>query len=150
MKRLSTWIIPAVQVMIAILFVILVYAISWVGETYTFKGTSFEPYDPYFGDSIYLEYDEFEGRHNVETGTVYVSFERGDDGFAVIDRVESKPFFGGVRANYYDRNLYIEEMGSYRVPLDEVDRIEGEKSFTVEVDVAPWGMLRLHDLKPIE
>lgn len=92
MKRLSTWIIPAVQVMIAILFVILVYAISWVGETYTFKGTSFEPYDPYFGDSIYLEYDEFEGRHNVETGTVYVSFEQGDDGFAVIDRVESKPF----------------------------------------------------------
>lgn len=150
MKRYSTWFIPVLQVIIAVVFVILVYAISWIGETYTFKVSTYEPYDPYFGESIYLEYDEFEGRRNVETGTVYVSFEQGEDGFAVIDRVESKPFLGGVRANYYDRNLYIEEMGAYRISQDEVDAVEGEKSFTVQVDVAPWGMLRMHDLTPIQ
>lgn len=148
MNHVSKWIIPAVQVIIALLFVLLVYAISWAGETYTFKGTSYEPYDPYFGDSIYLEYDAFDGRREVDTGTVYVTFKEGEDGFAEIDRIESKPFFGGVRANYYDRLLYIEEMRSYRVSEEEIDQVKGENSFIVQVDVAPWGMLRMHDLVP--
>ncbi|WP_215141435.1 GDYXXLXY domain-containing protein [Exiguobacterium qingdaonense] len=147
MRRISKWTIPVIQVFIAILFVILVYAVSWVGETYTFEGTSYEPYDPYFGDSIYLEYDALKGRHDVDTGTVYVSFQQGDDGFATIDRIESNPFFGGVRANYFDRVVYIEEMNVYRVSQDEVEAVEGEQSFTVQVDIAPWGMLRMYDLK---
>ena len=147
MKRFSVWVIPVAQVLIAIVFVVLVYAISWVGETYTFKGSSFEPYDPYFGDYIYLEYDAFKGKQDVETGTVYVSFTEGKDGYAVIDRIESKPFFGGIRANYYDRRLYIEEMG---VSQDERDEIKGKQSFTVQVDVAPWGMLRMYEIESNE
>lgn len=150
MKRFSVWVIPVAQVLIAIVFVILVYAISWVGETYTFKVSSFEPYDPYFGDSIYLEYDAFKGRQDVETGTVYVSFKEGSEGYAVIDRIESKPFLGGIRANYYERLLYIEEMGSYRVSQDEIDAIKGKQSFTVQVDVAPWGMLRMYEIESNE
>ncbi|WP_214826466.1 GDYXXLXY domain-containing protein [Exiguobacterium algae] len=150
MKQLRVWIIPVLQLAIAILFILLLYAVSWFGTTYTFQVSTYEPYDPYFNDSIYLEYDGLEGRQDVETGTVYVTFKEGEDGYAVIDRIQSKPFFGGVQGNYYDRFVYIEEISSYRVPADDVDQIEGKQSFTIQVDVAPWGMVRPHDLSPIQ
>ena len=149
MKQVKAWIIPVVQVFIVIIFVLAVYAVSWFGQTYTFKASSFEPYDPFFGDSVYLEYDDLEGRQDVDSGTVYVTFKEDDTGYATIDRIESKPFFGGVRANYYDRLIYIEEISSYRVPTDEIEMIEGENMFTIQVDVAPWGMIRAHDLSPV-
>lgn len=149
MKQVKAWIIPVVQVFIVIIFVLAVYAVSWFGQTYTFKASSYEPYDPFFGDSVYLEYDDLEGRQDVDSGTVYVTFKEDDTGYATIDRIESKPFFGGVRANYYDRLIYIEEISSYRVPTDEIEMIEGENMFTIQVDVAPWGMIRAHDLSPV-
>lgn len=150
MKQVKAWIIPLLQLLIAVFFILLVYAVTWFGQTYTFEVSSYEPYDPFFSDSIYLEYDGLVGRRDVETGTVYVTFKEGEDGFADIDRIESKPFYGGVQARYYDRIIYIEEISSYRVPEDDIERIEGEKMFTIQVDVAPWGMLRAHDLQPID
>ncbi|WP_114165694.1 GDYXXLXY domain-containing protein [Exiguobacterium sp. TNDT2] len=150
MKRLTPWLVPIVQVVIAVGFILLVYAVSWFGETYTFKATSYEPFDPFFSDVVYLEYDSFEGRQDVESGTVYVSFKTGDDGYATIDRVSSRPFIGGTRANYYDRQVYIDDLSSYRVAEGETSAIEGAKMFEVDVDVAPWGMVRPHDLRSIE
>ena len=149
MKQMKAWVIPILQVLIAVSCILLVYAVSWFGKTYTFEVSSYEPFDSFFGDSIYLEYDGLTGRHDVETGTVYVTFKEGEDGYAVIDRIESQSFYGGVQARYYDRNVYIEEISSYRIPQDEIELIEGEKMFTIQVDVAPWGMLRAHDLRPI-
>lgn len=150
MKRLTPWLVPVVQVVIAVGFIVLVYAVSWFGETYTFKATSYEPYDPFFGDYVYLEYESFKGRQDVESGTVYVSFKTDENGFAMIDRVSARPFFGGIRANYFDRQVYVDDMSSYRVAANEKAVIEGAKSFKVEVDIAPWGMVRPHDLRPLD
>lgn len=150
MKRMTPWLLPIIQVLIAVGFVLLVYAVSWFGQTYTFKATSYEPYDPFFGDSIYLEYDAFEGSQDVESGTVYVTFKAGEDGYATVDRVSSRPFFGGIRANYFDRRVYVDDLSSYRVTDDEADLIQGAKTFEVDVDIAPWGMVRAHELRPIE
>ncbi|MCT4781752.1 MULTISPECIES: GDYXXLXY domain-containing protein [Exiguobacterium] len=150
MKRMTPWLLPIIQVLIAVGFVLLVYAVSWFGQTYTFKATTYEPYDPFFGDSIYLEYDTFRGRQDVESGTVYVTFKDGEDGYATVDRVNSRPFFGGIRANYFDRQVYVDDLSSYRVTDEEAEVIRGAKTFEVEVDIAPWGMVRAHDLRPIE
>lgn len=150
MKRMTPWLLPIIQVLIAVGFVLLVYAVSWFGQTYTFKATTYEPYDPFFGDSIYLEYDTFRGRQDVESGTVYVTFKDGEDGYATVDRVSSRPFFGGIRANYFDRQVYVDDLSSYRVTDEEAEVIRGAKTFEVEVDIAPWGMVRAHDLRPIE
>lgn len=150
MKRITPWLVPIVQVLIAIGFILLVYAVSWFGQSYTFKATSYEPYDPFFGDYVYLEFDSLQGRQEVDSGTVYVSFKTDEAGFATIDRVSSRPFFGGTRAEYYDRKVYITDMSSYRVGEDEKAVIEGVKTFEVEVDVAPWGMVRAHDLRPVD
>ncbi|WP_024370225.1 GDYXXLXY domain-containing protein [Exiguobacterium sp. ZOR0005] len=150
MKRMTPWLLPIVQVLIAVGFVLLVYAVTWFGQTYTFKATSYEPYDPFFSDSIYLEYESFKGRQDVDPGTVYVTFKTDEDGFATVDRVSSRPFFGGTRANYFDRQVYVDDLSSYRVPESKVENIRGKKEFEVDVDVAPWGMVRAHELRPID
>lgn len=150
MKRITPWLVPIVQLLIAVGFILLVYAVSWFGETYTFKATSYEPYDPFFGDTVYLEYESFKGRQDVESGVVYVSFKTGEDGFATIDRVNSRPFIGGTRANYYDQQVYVDDMSSYRLTASEEEMMKGEKSFHVKVDIAPWGMVRPHDLRPLK
>lgn len=148
MKR--SWFIPIAQTLIICFFLLLVYAVSWFGQTYTFEASSLDPFDATYQNTVYLDYDAFQGRQEVESGVVYMSFKQGEDGFAEIDRIQSKPFFGGIRGNYYDRAVYVDGLNAYQVTDEEAQAVQGVTSYTVQVDVAPWGMMRLYELKPNE
>lgn len=148
MKSVTPWLAPIIQLLIALSFIGLFYAISWFGQTYTFKASAYEPYDPIYSDQIYLEYEALKGHQKVEPGTVYVSFKSDQNGYATIDKVSSKPFSLAVRGNYSDRQIYIDELSSYQVKSEARESLRGKSSFELEVDISPWGMTRIHTLRP--
>lgn len=143
---MKKWIMPIVQTLFVMFLVVSFYAISWVGEEYVLRAEPFDPFDPFYGEYVMLQYPDLKAPAGVNQGDIYFTLKQGKDGFAVIDRMENEPFFGGIKGMYFDR-VIAPQLEQFYVEQGVGPELEKARDLQTTVYVAPWGSIRPTDLE---
>lgn len=144
MKR---YLMPVLQTCVVGLLIISFFATSWFGTSYRFRAEPFDPFDPVYGEYVMLQYPDLKPDATVQNGRVYVSFKTDASGYAQIDRISNKQFFGSVAGDYYDQYVSIPQLTQYYVEQGSGKQYEKAKVLEVRADVSPWGTIRTTNLK---
>ncbi|VWX38319.1 GDYXXLXY domain-containing protein [Exiguobacterium oxidotolerans] len=135
-----------IHTLIVLMVVLSFYAISWFGESYRFRAEPFDPFDPIYGEYVMLQYPDLKPDASIKQGLVYVTFATGKDGYARIDQISNKRFFGSVAGEYYDEYVTISQLTQYYVEQGTGKGYEDAEKLEVKADVSPWGTVRATDL----
>ncbi|MET0785382.1 MAG: GDYXXLXY domain-containing protein [Paenisporosarcina sp.] len=143
------WIMPIVQSIFVIFLILSFYATSWVGEEYVLRAEPFDPFDPFYGEYVMLQYPDLKAPDYVQQGDIYFTLKQGDDGFAVIDRMENDSFFGAIRGTYYGQ-VAAPQLEQFYVEQGVGPELEKAGNLQATIFVAPWGSIRPMDLEKRE
>ena len=138
---MKKWLMPIVQTIFVFLLLLSFYAISWVGEEYVLRAEPVDPFDPFYGEYVWLQYPDLKVPADVKEGDVYFTLKKGDDGFAVIDRIDSNSFFGSIRGTNYGR-VVAPQLEQFYVEQGLGPKLEKAHDLQATVYVAPWGSIR--------
>lgn len=139
MKR---WLLPALQTGFIALLVLSFYATSWFGEQYVLRAEPYDPFDPFYGEYVMLQYPDLESPAGIPDGEIHFTLKEGADGYAVIDRISEQPFFGAITGSKYDRRITAPQLENYFVEQGRGPELEQSIDLEVTLDVAPWGSIR--------
>lgn len=149
MKR---WIMPAFQTVIVVVILLSYYATTWFGEEFVLRAEPFDPWDPFYGEYVLLQYPDINQaakQQNFEQGvTVYFTLENGEDGFAQVERIETESFSGAIQGTYYDSHVSIEQLEQFYVEQGRGPELEEAVDLQATIYVSPWGTIRPYDLQP--
>jgi uncharacterized membrane-anchored protein len=146
---MKKWLIPIVQTIFVIFLVLSFYAISWVGKEYVLRAEPFDPFNPFYGEYVMLQYPDLKAPDSVKEGDIYFTLKQGDDGYAVIDRIENDSFFGAIRGTYYGR-VIAPQLEQFYVEQGVGPELEKSLELQATIYVAPWGSIRPTDLEKRE
>lgn len=141
MKK-NSWVFPILMTLFVAVLLASFYAISWFGEQYVLRAEPYDPFDPFYGEYVLLQYPDLEAPADMKDGPVYFTLEEGPDGFAVISRIENDPFFGAIKGQHYDRRVTAPQLEQYYVEQGTGPELEEAVDLQVTLDVAPWGSIR--------
>ncbi|PTL39383.1 GDYXXLXY domain-containing protein [Alkalicoccus saliphilus] len=139
---MKNWILPLIQTLFTALVVLSFYAVSWWGEEFTLRAEPYDPFDPFLGEYVMLQYPDLDPPAGLDNQTVYFTLEEGADGYAVIDRIDDQPFFGSIEGHTYQQFVTAPQLEQYYVEQGEGPVLEEAGDLEVTVDVAPWGAVR--------
>ncbi|MFC4712834.1 GDYXXLXY domain-containing protein [Planococcus dechangensis] len=139
---MKKWLMPALQTAFVGLLVLSFYATSWFGEQYVLRAEPFDPFDPFYGEYVMLQYPDLDAPSGISDGAVYFTLTEGEDGYAVIDRIEERPFFGAINGNKYDRRIVAPQLENFYVEQGRGPELEAAVDLQVTIDVSPWGSIR--------
>ncbi|RNF38129.1 GDYXXLXY domain-containing protein [Planococcus salinus] len=139
---MKNWLLPIAMTVFIALLVTSFYAASWFGDRYTLRAEPFDPFDPFYGEYVMLQYPDLEAPSTVEDGDVYFTLKEGPDGFAVIDRLENESFFGAINGTFYGDRITAPQLEQYYVEQGLGPALEDAVDLQVTLDVAPWGTIR--------
>ncbi|HSJ36852.1 MAG TPA: GDYXXLXY domain-containing protein [Planococcus sp. (in: firmicutes)] len=140
--KLKAWLLPILLTLFVVILVAAFYAASWFGEQYTLRAEPFDPFDPFYGEYVMLQYPDLNVQGGSFEGTVYFTLKEGPDGFAVIDRIEDEPFFGAISGWSYGRQISAPQLEQFYVEQGRGPELEQAVDLQVTIDVAPWGFIR--------
>ncbi|MGI2328551.1 GDYXXLXY domain-containing protein [Planococcus sp. YIM B11945] len=139
---MKSWLFPITQTLFVLLVVLSFYAASWFGEQYKLRAEPYDPFDPFLGEYVLLQYPDLKPNAGVETGDVFFTLKEGADGYAVIDRIENEPFFGAIKGTNYNNEISAPQLEQYYVEQGTGPGLEQARDLEVTLDVAPWGSIR--------
>lgn len=139
---MKPWLFPLVQTIFVAVLVISFYAASWVGEQYVLRAEPFDPFDPFYGEYVMLQYPDLDSPDSLPTGEVYFTLRQGEDGYAVIDRIDDRPFFGAIAGTNFGEHITAPQLEQFYVEQGTGPSLEAVRELQVTVDVAPWGIIR--------
>ena len=145
---MKPWLFPIFQTLFVVFLVLSFYAASWVGEQYVLRAEPFDPFDPFYGEYVMLQYPDLESPDSLPEGQVYFTLQEGEEGFAVIDRIEGSPFFGAITGTHFGGRVTAPQLEQYYVEQGTGPALEAALELQVTVDVAPWGTIRPVKLEP--
>lgn len=140
--KMKEWILPIVMTLFIALLVAAFYSASWFGEQYTLRAEPFDPFDPFYGEYVLLQYPDLDQASTGYQGDIYFSLQEGSDGFAVIDRISQEPFFGAITGYSYSNRLSAPQLEQFYVEQGRGPELERAVDLQVTIDVAPWGTIR--------
>lgn len=148
---MKKWIIPIGQTVAAVLLVLSFYATTWLGESYVLRAEPFDPWDPFYGEYVLLQYPDLnEAARNADLDMgeqFYFSLKEGPDGYATVDRLEKDHFFGSLTGTYWDRRVSVESLEYFYVEQGEGPELEKAVDLKATIYVSPWGTIRPYDLE---
>ena len=139
---------PALQTAFIALLVLSFYATAWFGEQYVLRAEPYDPFDPFYGEYVMLQYPDLVAPAGISDGEVHFTLIEGDDGFAVIDRISEQPFFGAIGGTKYGNRITAPQLENYYVEQGQGPELERQFDLEATVDVAPWGSIRPVSLEP--
>lgn len=145
---MKKWLMPASQTAFVALLVVSFYATSWFGEHYVLRAEPFDPFDPFYGEYVMLQYPDLEAPAGISDGAIYFTLTEGEDGYAVIGRIEENPFFGAINGSKYDRRIVAPQLENFYVEQGRGPELEEAVDLEVTIDVAPWGSIRPVSIAP--
>ena len=145
---MKPWLFPIFQTIFVFFLVLSFFAASWFGEQYVLRAEPFDPFDPFYGEYVMLQYPDLKSPASLTEGEVYFTLRHGEDGFAVIDRIEDKPFFGAIAGTHFGGRVTAPQLEQYYVEQGTGPALEASRRLQVTVDVAPWGTIRPVKLEP--
>lgn len=141
MKK-THWILPIFMTLFVAVLLASFYAISWFGEQYVLRAEPYDPFDPFYGEYVLLQYPDLVAPPGIKDGKVYFTLEQGPDGYAVISRIENKSFFGAIEGTHYGKQVTASQLRQYYVEQGTGPGLEQAMDLQVTLDVAPWGAIR--------
>ncbi|MBU9673715.1 GDYXXLXY domain-containing protein [Planococcus sp. CP5-4] len=147
---MKKWLMPALQTAFVALLVVSFYATSWFGDQYLLRAEPYDPFDPFYGEYVMLQYPDLDAPSGISDGAVYFTLTEGEDGYAVIDRIEESPFFGAINGSKYDRRIVAPQLENFYVEQGRGPELEEAVDLEVTIDVAPWGSIRPVGIAPRE
>lgn len=140
---MKSFLFPAIQTVFILLIAVSFYAVSWFGDEYVLRAEPYDPFDPFLGEYVLLQYPDLQPGSDVETGDVFFTLTEGEDGYAVIDRIENESFFGAIPGSYYRGGLVTAPgLEQYYVEQGTGPGLEEAEKLALTVDVSPWGTIR--------
>ena len=139
---MKKWLMPAVQTIFVGLLVLSFYATSWFGEQFVLRAEPFDPFDPFYGEYVMLQYPDLDAPAGISDGAIYFTLTEGADGYAVIDRIDEQPFFGAINGTKYDRRVVAPQLENFYVEQGRGPELELARDLQVTIDVSPWGSIR--------
>ena len=139
---MKSFLFPVLQSLFVALIVMSFYATSWFGEQFTLRAEPFDPFDPFYGEYVMLQYPDLKPTDSLQNGDVYFTLKEGNDGYALIDRVDTSPFFGSIHGTYYDNRITAPQLEQYYVEQVTGPDLEKARDLVVTLDVTPWGTIR--------
>lgn len=133
---------PVLQSLFVALIVMSFYATSWFGEQFALRAEPFDPFDPFYGEYVMLQYPDLKPTDSLQNGDVFFTLKEGEDGYARIDRVDSHSFFGSIQGTYYDNRITAPQLEQYYVEQGTGPDLEKARDLAVTLDVSPWGSIR--------
>lgn len=139
---MKPWLFPIVQTVIVMVLLMSYYAASWFGEQYVLRAEPYDPFDPFYGEYVMLQYPDLTAPSNATDGAVYFTLTTGDDGYAIIDRIDNDSFFGAIKGTAYDGNVTAPQLEQFYVEQGLGPQLESALDLEVIVDVSSWGTIR--------
>lgn len=140
--KIKAWILPVLMTLFVVVLVAAFYSASWFGEQYTLRAEPFDPFDPFYGEYVMLQYPDLDAAGSAYEGDVYFTLTEGPDGFAVIDEISYEPFFGAISGYSYGSRLTAPQLEQFYVEQGLGPQLESAVDLQVTIDVAPWGIIR--------
>lgn len=140
--KMKPWILPIGMTLFIVVLVISFYSASWFGDQYTLRAEPFDPFDPFYGEYVMLQYPDLNEASTGYQGDIYFSLKEGSDGFAVIDRISREPFFGAISGYSYGDRLSAPQLEQFYVEQGRVPELEKAVDLQATIAVAPWGFIR--------
>lgn len=144
---MKSWLFPIVQTAIVAILLVSYYAASWFGEQYVLRAEPFDPVDPFYGEYVLLQYPDLQTSSIADDSSVYFTLKRGEDGYAVIDRIDSEPFFGAIEGSAFGGSVTAPQLEQFYVEQGLGPQLETARELQVTVDVSSWGTIRPVELQ---
>ncbi|MGB2991978.1 MAG: GDYXXLXY domain-containing protein [Paenisporosarcina sp.] len=139
---MKSFLFPVLQSIFVGLIIMSFYATSWFGEQFTLRAEPYDPFDPFYGEYVMLQYPDLKPTDSLQNGDVFFTLKEGEDGYAQIDRVDTQSFFGSIHGTYYDNRITAPQLEQYYVEQGTGPDLEKARDLTVTLDVSPWGSIR--------
>ena len=144
---MKSWLFPIIQTAVVVILLVSYYAASWFGEQYILRAEPFDPFDPFYGEYVMLQYPDLQTSSVPDDGPVYFTLKEADDGYAVIDRIEDESFFGAIEGSIYDGRVTAPQLEQFYVEQGLGPELELARDLQVTIDVSSWGTIRPVDLQ---
>ena len=144
---MKSWGFPIVQTLVVVLLLASYYAASWFGEQYVLRAEPFDPFDPFYGEYVMLQYPDLKSTGITNDSSIYFTLKRAEDGYAVIDRIENEPFFGAITGSVYNGSVTAPQLEQFYVEQGTGPDLESARDLQVTIDVSSWGTIRPIDLR---
>lgn len=144
---MKTWLFPIIQTAVIIFLLVSYYGASWFGEQYVLRAEPFDPFDPFYGEYVLLQYPDLQSTAITDDSSVFFTLKTADDGYAVIDRIEKEPFFGAIEGSVYGGNVTAPQLEQFYVEQGQGPELESAQDLQVTIDVSSWGTIRPIDLQ---
>ncbi|ANU10197.1 hypothetical protein A1A1_12817 [Planococcus antarcticus DSM 14505] len=144
---MKSWLFPIIQTTVVVILLVSYYAASWFGEQYVLRAEPFDPFDPFYGEYVMLQYPDLQTSSITDDNSVYFTLKEADDGFAVIDRIDNESFFGAIKGSVYGGNVTAPQLEQYYVEQGLGPQLESARELQVTIDVSSWGTIRPVDLQ---
>ena len=139
---MKAWLFPIIQSVFIVLLLVSYYAASWFGEQYVLRAEPFDPFDPFYGEYVMLQYPDLKSSTNTDDNSIYFTLKTAEDGFAVLDRVEADPFFGAIEGYVYDSRVTAPQLEQFYVEQGSGPQLEEARDLQVIIDVSSWVTIR--------
>ncbi|MGB5945571.1 GDYXXLXY domain-containing protein [Paenisporosarcina sp.] len=139
---MKSFLFPVLQSIFVGLIIMSFYATSWFGEQFTLRAEPYDPFDPFYGEYVMLQYPDLKPTDSLQNGDVFFTLKEGEDGYAQIDRVDTQAFFGSIHGTYYDNRITAPQLEQYYVEQGTGPDLEKARDLVVTLDVSPWGSIR--------
>jgi len=139
---MKNYLFPMLQTLFVLAIAASFYAASWFGDQFVLRAEPYDPFDPFYGEYVLLQYPDLKPEGPLRNGEVYFTLKEGADGYAVLDRASNNSFFGAIRGTYYGDTLTAPQLEQYYVEQGTGPGFEKAQKLAVTVDVAPWGTIR--------
>lgn len=139
---MKPFLFPVLQTLMICLIALSFFAASWFGEEYVLRAEPYDPYDPFYGEYVLLQYPDLKSSSSAPEGDIYFSLKEGKDGYAIIDRLESEHFWGAIQGTNYGGQITTPQLEQYYVEQGTGPNLEETKDLALTLDVAPWGTIR--------
>lgn len=136
------WLFPLTQTAVVLVLLGSYYAASWFGEQYVLRAEPFDPFDPFYGEYVALQYPDLQSPSIKNDDSVYFTLKSADDGYAIIDRIENESFFGAIEGSVYNGNVTAPQLEQFYVEQGVGPQLEAARDLQVTIDVSNWGTLR--------
>ncbi len=139
---MKAWLFPTLMTLFVAILVTSFYATSWFGDEFVLRAEPFDPFDPFYGEFVMLQYPDLKAPSDIEEGSIYFTLKEGSDGYAIIDRIENESFFGAISGFTYDDRVSAPQLEQYFVEQGQGPALEEAVDLQVTIDVSPWGSIR--------
>ncbi|MGH2317107.1 GDYXXLXY domain-containing protein [Planococcus sp. SE5232] len=144
---MKSWLFPILQTAVVVILLISYYAASWFGEQYVLRAEPYDPFDPFYGEYVMLQYPDLISTTVTDDDSVYFTLKESTDGYAVIDRLETEPFFGAIKGSVFGGSVTAPQLEQFYVEQGLGPDLESARNLEVTIDVSSWGTIRPVDLR---